>query len=83
MTSDQRMERLEHILGTLIGSLWADGTLDRTAKIEMLHLLDSDHWPPTKPTRTVAKNAASVTAEEADAKIRGKLADAKIAGVVG
>lgn len=54
MIQNERIERLEFILGTLIGSLWAAGKLDQTTQDELIHLLDSDHWPIPKPVGRVS-----------------------------
>lgn len=56
MTQNERVERLEFTLGTLIGSLWAAGKLDKTTQQELNYLLESDYWPITKPVGRVMED---------------------------
>jgi hypothetical protein len=51
---DERIERLEKVLGTLVGSLWAAGTLDEEAKNDLLHLIDCA-GTPSKPVQSVQR----------------------------
>lgn len=44
MSQNEKIERLEHIVGTLIGSLWAAGKLDKESQKELTILMDKDHW---------------------------------------
>lgn len=53
MTQNERVERLEFTLGTLIGSLWAAGKLDQTTQKELNYILESDSWPISKPVSRV------------------------------
>lgn len=51
MDQKERVERLEFILGTLIGSMWASGKLDEQTRDELNHLIETDHWPMRKPVQ--------------------------------
>lgn len=55
MNNEERQERLETLLGTLIGSLWAAGLLDKHAEYDLMRILDSDSLPPSKPVQRETK----------------------------
>lgn len=55
MNNEERLERLEFVLGTLIGSLWAAGKLDARTQADLLHLLESDQWPPPKSAQSTQR----------------------------
>lgn len=54
MTQNERIERLEFILGTLIGSLWAAGELDQATREELHYLIESNRWPIAKSVGRVS-----------------------------